>query len=76
MRDRHKELVIKTAIQDYKNSILFGFSSSTAFAISMMENVFFMCSCYNIEGIAELKETIESAKEKYKKELDAMSSAT
>lgn len=74
MRDKHKELVIKTAIQNYKDSILFGFSLSTASAISMMENVFFMCSCYNIEGIEELRETINSAKEKYKKELDAMAS--
>lgn len=76
MRDRHKELVIKTAIQNYKNSTSFGFSSSTESAISMMENAFIMCSCYNIEGIEELRETINSAKEKYKKELDAMSSAT
>lgn len=74
MRDRQKELIIKTSIQDYKNSILFGFSSSTASAISMMENVFIMCSCYNIEGIEELREIMNSAKEKYKKELDAMAS--
>ena len=26
MRDAHKELVMKTAIQEYKNSVLFGFS--------------------------------------------------
>ena len=44
MRDSHKELVIKTAIQEYKNSVLFGFSSSTAHAINMMENTFIMCS--------------------------------
>lgn len=40
MRDSHKELVIKTAIQEYKNSVLFGFSSSTAHAINMMENAY------------------------------------
>lgn len=33
-----------------------------------------MCSCYNIEGTEELRETINSDKEKYKKELDAMAS--
>ena len=44
MRDSHKELAIKTAIQEYKNSVLFGFSSNTAHAINMMENVFIMCS--------------------------------
>ena len=69
MRDSHKELAIKTAIQEYKNSVLFGFSSSTAHAINMMEEAYYMCSAYNIKGIAELKETIKEAKEKYKKEL-------
>ena len=68
MRDSHKELAIKTAIQEYKNSVLFGFSSNTAHAINMMENVFIMCSC-NIEGIEELRKTIKEAKEKYKNEL-------
>lgn len=68
MRDTHKELVIKTAIQEYKNSVLFGFGSSTAHAINMMENAFYMCSG-NIEGIEELRRTIQEAKEKYKKEL-------
>lgn len=56
MRDSHKESVIKTAIQEYKNSVLFGFSSSTAHAINMMENTFIMCSG-NIEGIEELRKT-------------------
>lgn len=68
MRDAHKELVMKTAIQEYKNSVLFGFSRSTAHTINMMENAFIMCSC-NIEGIEELRRTIQEAKEKYKKEL-------
>ena len=69
MRDAHKELVIKTAIHEYRNSVLFGFSSSTAHAINMMENAYIMCSG-NIEGIEKLRRTILEAKEKYKKELD------
>ena len=69
MRDSHKELVIKTAIQEYENSVLFGFSGSTAHAIDMMEEAYYMCSAYNIKGIAELKETIKEAKEQYKNEL-------
>lgn len=68
MRDAHKELVMKTAIQEYKNSVLFGFSRNTAHAINMMENAHIMCSG-NIEGIEELRKTIQEAKEKYKKEL-------
>lgn len=68
MRDSYKELVIKTAIQEYKNSVLFGFSSRTAPAIIMMENAFIMCSG-NIEGVEELRRTIREAKEKYKNEL-------
>lgn len=57
MRDAHKELVMKTAIQEYRNSVLFGFSRSTAHAINMMENAYIMCSG-NIEGIEELRRTI------------------
>lgn len=68
MRDKHKELVLKTAIQEYKNSVMLGFSSSTVHAINMMENAYIMCS-NNIEGIEELRRTIQEAKEKYKKEL-------
>lgn len=69
MRDAHKELVMKTAIQEYKNSVLFGFSRNTALAINMMENAFIMCSPFNIQGVAELQKTIKKAKEKYKDEL-------
>ena len=68
MRDAHKELVKKTAIQEYRNSVLFGFSRNTALAINMMENAYIMCSG-NIEGIEELRRIIQEAKEKYKKEL-------
>lgn len=69
MRDVHKEKVIKTAIQGYKDSVLFGFSSSTAHAINMMEEACYMCAPFNIKGIAELEKTIKEAKEKYKDEL-------
>ena len=69
MRDLHKEKVIKTAIQEYKNSVLFGFSSGTAQAINMMEEARYMCAPFNIEGIAELEKTIKEAKKKYKDKL-------
>lgn len=70
MKDAHKEKVIKTAIQEYKNSVLFGFGSNTAHAINMMEEAEYMCSPFNIKGIEELRKTIKEAKEKYKKELN------
>ena len=70
MRDLHKEKVIKTAIQEYKNSVLFGFGNNTANAINVMENAFIMCSPFNIQGVAELQKTIKEAKEKYKDELN------
>jgi len=65
MRDSHKELVIKTAIQEYKNSILFGFGTSTLHAINMMVSAYYMCAPFNINGIAELKNTIKEAKERF-----------
>lgn len=70
MRDLYKENVIKTAIHEYKNSVLFGFGRQTAHAINMMENAFIMCSAFNIKGVAELQKTIQEAKEKYKDELE------
>lgn len=69
MRDLHKEEVVRTAIQEYKHSVLFGFGSNTANAINVMENVFIMCSPFNIQGVAELQKIIKDAKEKYKDEL-------
>lgn len=66
MKDRKKELAIKTAIQSYKSSVSLGFSSRTAHAICEMENVYIMCSPFNIEGVDELVAVIKEAKEKYK----------
>lgn len=70
MRNLYKEKVVKTAIQEYKDSVLFGFGSNTANAINVMENAFIMCSPFNIEGITELQKTIKEAKEKYQNELE------
>jgi hypothetical protein len=61
LRDSHKEKVIESAIQEYKNSILFGFGSSALHAINMMELAYYMCAPFNIKGMAELKKTIEDA---------------
>lgn len=69
MRDKHKEQVIQTAIQEYRDSCCFGFGSRTAHTISMMEEAYYMCSLYNIRGIADLKRTIEEAKKKWKADL-------
>lgn len=55
MRDKHKEKVIEVAIQNYKDSVAFGFSSSTKNAINMMEDAYYMCSGFNIDGISELR---------------------
>ena len=66
MKDKHKESAIQTAIQEYKLSVSFGFSSRTVAAINTMENVYIMCAPYNIDGIAVLGETINKAKDQYK----------
>lgn len=47
-KEIRKELVMKTAIQEYKNSVLFGFSRSTAHAINMMENAYIMLLCVQV----------------------------
>jgi hypothetical protein len=62
MRNLYKEKVVKTAIQEYKDSVLFGFGSDTANAINVMENAFIMCSPFNIEGIAELQKQLKKQK--------------
>lgn len=69
MKDTHKERVIQTAIQNYKDSICFGFSNSTIHAIHMMEEARYMCAPFNIEGIAQLDKTIADAKSKFRDQL-------
>lgn len=44
MRDIHKQRIIQTAIREYKESVLFGFSPSAPHAINMMEEALHMCS--------------------------------
>lgn len=72
MRDARKEAVMKIAIQEYRNSVVYGFSSNTANAINMMEEAYQMCAFFNIEGNAELRKIIDEAKEKYKDELNSL----
>lgn len=69
MSNKQKEKVIQNAIQEYRNSVTFGFSTSTPRAINGMEQAFIMCAPFNIRGTDVLKKTIKEAKEKYKKEL-------
>lgn len=66
MRDSHKEKVIEVAIQEYKNSVMFGFGTNALHAINMMNEAYYMCASFNIKGIDILKKTIEEAEEKYK----------
>ena len=71
---KHKKRVIEVAIQEYRDSICFGaFTESVARAIEMMEQAYYMCSqCpYYVEDIGKLKKEIESAHQKYEKELGA-----
>ena len=42
MRDIHKQRIIQTAIREYKESVLFGFSPSAPHAINMMEEALHM----------------------------------
>lgn len=69
MRDIHKQRIIQTAIREYKESVLFGFSSSAPHAINMMEETLHMCRPYNVLGISVLENTLKEAKKKYEKEL-------
>ena len=45
MRDIHKQRIIQTAIREYKESVLFGFSPSAPHAINMMEEA---CICADL----------------------------
>ena len=83
MRDIHKQRIIQTAIREYKESVLFGFSPSAPHAINMMEEALHMCRPYNVLGISVLENSlkadvskfdeaemlIKEAKKKYEKEL-------
>lgn len=66
MRSYKKELVIETAIREYKESIVFGITQNTINAINMMHEAYIMCAPLNIKGVDRLKETIIEAEEKIK----------
>lgn len=72
MKSKNKERIIKKAIQNYKKSTKFGFNETTANAINIMEEAYYMCMPYNTNGINELKQTIKQAKEKYKDQLQEL----
>lgn len=67
MRDIHKQRIIQTAIREYKESVLFGFSPSAPHAINMMEETLHMCRPYNVLGISVLENTLKEAKKNTKK---------
>lgn len=69
-RKSYREAVIRSAIDNYHRSILFGFSDSTAQAVETMEQTWTMCSPWSVTGIDELDEAIREAKEKFKNELE------
>ena len=64
MRDIHKQRIIQTAIREYKESVLFGFSPSAPHAINMMEEALHMCRPYNVLGISVLENSLKEAKKK------------
>lgn len=68
----HKEAIIQSVIENYRCSVVFGFSSTTAQAINAMEQAWIMCSGRNVSGIDQLNETIREAKEKFKDELEEL----
>lgn len=67
MRDIHKQRIIQTAIREYKESVLFGFSPSAPHAINMMEKALHMCRPYNVLGISVLENSLKEAKKNTKK---------
>ena len=69
MRDIHKQRIIQTAIREYKESVLLGFSPSAPHAINMMEEALHMCRPYNVLGISVLENSLKEAKKKYEIEL-------
>lgn len=69
MRDKHKEMVIQVAIQEYRHSVEFGFSNNTEHAISMMNEALIMCGPFNIEGVADLRRIINEAETKYGRQI-------
>lgn len=60
MRDnlQHKKQVVENALREYNNSIPFINEQRKSDVINMLENVYIMCSLFNIEGINRIKQIL------------------
>lgn len=61
MANREREKIIQNALTQYKNSYS---KYQLENALNMMENVFMMCSPWNVKGISQLQISIKEAKKK------------
>lgn len=60
MRDniQHKKQVLENALREYKNSIPFITKQRKLDVISMLENVYIMCSPFSIKGVDTIKQIL------------------
>jgi hypothetical protein len=60
MRDnmQHKKQVVENALREYKNSIPFITEQRKLDVINMLENVYVMCSLFNIKGVDNIKQIL------------------
>ena len=68
MRNRNKEKVLQTALQQYESAIHTGSTENLAATLKMMENVRIMCAPYSITGIEKLEQKIREGYDLLKKE--------
>lgn len=61
MTNKERERIIQNALIEYQNSYT---RYQIENALNMMENVFIMCSSWNVKGISQLQMSMNEAKEK------------
>lgn len=61
MTNKERERIIQNALIEYQNSYT---RYQLENALNMMENVFVMCSPWNVKGISQLQISIKEAKKK------------
>ena len=64
MKNSDRELVIQTALSQYRLAVYSGKPEKLAYALNEMENVELMCSPWGTKGIGQLRKAIKEARQR------------
>lgn len=59
----YKKQVVETALQEYYDAIPFVNEQVKTDILNMLQNVYIMCSPFNIDGIDEIRQILQKERE-------------